>query len=153
MSAPELLATLQARGVALSVNGERLAFDAPAGVLCEVDQLALKEHKPALIALLRLRMAADARRVVGAPGLVAVDRELSRLWQAAKAANPESVITLDGDIFPKVFTDCLPDESAHKACLCENCAPVAPERRRWPAAPRGHRWQGVAQETPAKVAA
>ncbi len=52
MSATELLASLQQRGVLLCVDGDRLRVDAPTGVLSAADRAALAAHKADLLALL-----------------------------------------------------------------------------------------------------
>ncbi len=61
MSAPALLDTLAARGVALDLDGDRLRVDAPAGELSDSDRAAIRANKGALIALVALRAAASER--------------------------------------------------------------------------------------------
>jgi hypothetical protein len=51
MSARELLSMLQRRDVQVSALDGRLAIDAPAGELTDVDRDALREHKPTLLKL------------------------------------------------------------------------------------------------------
>jgi hypothetical protein len=53
MEAAAVLAKLEALGVALSVEGDRLQFEAPAGVLFDVNEL--KAHKAELLPLIRDR--------------------------------------------------------------------------------------------------
>lgn len=53
MEAAAALAKLEALGVALSVEGDRLQFEAPAGVLFDVNEL--KAHKAELLPLIRDR--------------------------------------------------------------------------------------------------
>lgn len=52
MSAHELLASLQAQGVAVAASNGELIVDAPAGVLLPSQRVALKQQKQALIELL-----------------------------------------------------------------------------------------------------
>jgi hypothetical protein len=53
MTAAKLLADLRRVGVVLSVKGERLTFDAPAGALTADLKDAMRRHKPELIGLLK----------------------------------------------------------------------------------------------------
>lgn len=71
MTAGELLAAIEARGVRVAPRGESLAV-APAGVLQEAERRALRAHKAAVLALLRER---QARTVAGA------DWSRVSLWQ------------------------------------------------------------------------
>jgi hypothetical protein len=48
------MADLEARGVRLTAVGERLRVDAPCGVLAATDRDALVQHKPAILAALRV---------------------------------------------------------------------------------------------------
>jgi len=52
MTAAELLQSLTARDVRVEAAGGRLRVDAPAGILTDVDRLALAERKVDLLALL-----------------------------------------------------------------------------------------------------
>jgi TubC N-terminal docking domain len=52
MTLPELQSCLDRLGVKLSLRGDRLAVDAPAGVMTEEIKAALAAHKPALLAML-----------------------------------------------------------------------------------------------------
>lgn len=56
-AASELLAALERRGIRLRVEGERLAYEAPAGTLRDGDRKALLTHKAAVLGLLRERQA------------------------------------------------------------------------------------------------
>jgi hypothetical protein len=71
MSAPALLDTLAARGVALDLDGNRLRIDAAAGELSDSDRAAIRADKSELIALLLIRRALDELADVGggAPAL------------------------------------------------------------------------------------
>ncbi len=48
----ELMAELQARDVTLRLDGEQLAYDAPAGTLTEADLARIGAHKTRIIQLL-----------------------------------------------------------------------------------------------------
>lgn len=52
MTPSELMAELTSRGVRLSVRGDRLQYDAPAGVMTPDLTARLKRHKHELLALL-----------------------------------------------------------------------------------------------------
>ena len=54
MTALELLMDLRRAGVVLSANGDRLAFDAPAGAMTPARREAIRLHKAELLALLVL---------------------------------------------------------------------------------------------------
>lgn len=53
MTAPALLDHLHRRGVRFRVDGDRLRWIAPAGVVTEADLTALREHKANVLAVLR----------------------------------------------------------------------------------------------------
>lgn len=53
MTAAQVLANLQRDGVILRRNGDRLAFDAPAGAMTSKLRALLTHYKPELLALLR----------------------------------------------------------------------------------------------------
>jgi hypothetical protein len=55
MSALDVLHELEARGVRLSLTGDRLEYDAPVGVLSGADLDALRALKPVVLDLLRAR--------------------------------------------------------------------------------------------------
>jgi len=57
-----LRADLEARGVRLTVIGQKLRVDAPKGTLTQADRDALVHHKPVLLAALR----AEAPHAIGA---------------------------------------------------------------------------------------
>jgi hypothetical protein len=61
MTAPALLAALTARGVLLASNGDRIQFEAPAGVLTDSDRHELKRLKPEILALLEKPCTPPAR--------------------------------------------------------------------------------------------
>ncbi len=51
-TATEVIASFQQRGVALTVDGERIRYRAPAGQLTDADRTTLREHKAELVRLL-----------------------------------------------------------------------------------------------------
>ena len=53
MSAAALLNGLHLRGVRLRIDGDRLRWFAPVGVMTEADLAALREHKPDVLAIIR----------------------------------------------------------------------------------------------------
>jgi hypothetical protein len=69
MTPDELIATLRACGAALTVNGDRLKVDAPAGTLTSELRDALAQHKTALIARLMDGSAAHSNQDVMQPEL------------------------------------------------------------------------------------
>lgn len=95
----ELLATLEARSVALTVDGGTL-WVKPAGRLSAAERETVRACKPALVAVVQLRDASTARIVE--PGWIRCDRELSQLWRVALDACPGEVVTIGGEVRPKV---------------------------------------------------
>ena len=53
MTASTLLDRLHRRGVRFRIDGDRLRWVAPAGVMTEADLTALREHKAGVLAVLR----------------------------------------------------------------------------------------------------
>ncbi len=53
MSVETLIDELRRRGVRLHVNGDRLRWFAPMGVVTEADLSALRQHKAEVLAILR----------------------------------------------------------------------------------------------------
>ncbi len=53
MTAPTLLDRLHRRGVRFRIDGDRLRWLAPVGVVNEADLTALREHKADVLAILR----------------------------------------------------------------------------------------------------
>src|SRR5574341_839121 len=62
-SVADLLAALEARGVRLRANGDRLVYEAPAGALTDADREVLKAAKPAVLAYLRSQRASSTTDV------------------------------------------------------------------------------------------
>lgn len=59
MTAEELTREVRRAGVVLKINGDRLSVDAPKGTLTDSVVHALKENKPAILALLAAEEAAQ----------------------------------------------------------------------------------------------
>lgn len=78
----ELMAELQARDVTLRLDGEQLAYDAPAGTLTEADLARIGAHKTRIIQLLRSVETQDAIPIArverGQSSLLALAQQ--RLW-------------------------------------------------------------------------
>ena len=72
-SAGSLLAELRQAGVVLAVNGDRLHYSAPLGVMTPEFLAAVKKHKPALLRLLVEREAAPTPPLLLAPSTPACD--------------------------------------------------------------------------------
>jgi TubC N-terminal docking domain len=53
MTVVELINVLQANGIRLKAQREQLAVDAPRGMITEAIRQAIRQHKPALLALLQ----------------------------------------------------------------------------------------------------
>ncbi len=98
MNSTPLLESLTARGILLSVEGAAL-FAEPSSELTDDDRAAIRANKPQLAALVALRAAVTARLTDS--GHIAVDRELSALWRAAKEMFPGDVVTITGDVIPR----------------------------------------------------
>ena len=60
MTARELLASLEASDVRLSIQGERLVLDAPKGVLSAVRIEEIRPYKPALLAIVAERQVVQS---------------------------------------------------------------------------------------------
>ncbi len=69
MTPLDLLAELERRNVKLTLAGDKLRLDAPAGVLTPELKDAVRRQKPALIALLEAR---EAKRLLETQGWVAI---------------------------------------------------------------------------------
>lgn len=67
MTLDDLLADLTARGVLLTVDGDKLKVDAPAGALTPVLRAALSERKAELLAYLNRASAPAAPEVIRVP--------------------------------------------------------------------------------------
>ena len=87
MTAPELVAAMTARGVTLTVVGDRLRVDAPAGELTEIDSTTLAAHKPALLALLTPAHEPDGAPAELNPALTVAD--VLRVFPDAHVVTPD----------------------------------------------------------------
>ncbi len=87
MIAAAFLADLRSRGVHLDGGGDRLCYDAPAGVLTDSDRAAIVTHKAELLALL----AAEAGYPQPATWLLFSHRLGEELWLARDLAAFERV--------------------------------------------------------------
>jgi hypothetical protein len=61
MSAQMIIDSLWERDIAITLNGDRLKVDAPAGALTDEDRQAIRDHKAELLALLRAKPAERPR--------------------------------------------------------------------------------------------
>ncbi len=82
MTAAELLTNLRARGVRLSVEGERLCFDAPAGVMNPADLEQLSAHKAELLGALKGEAHIDRLLQAACQGLTITPEQLRQELEA-----------------------------------------------------------------------
>lgn len=75
MSAQRLLDQLYRRGVRLRLNGDRVCWFAPVGVMTDADLTALRQHKSEVVAILQ---AADRDRREERAAILEFDAGLSR---------------------------------------------------------------------------
>ena len=75
MSAEHLLDRLYRRGIRLRLNGDRVRWFAPAGVMTDADLAALRRHKPEVIAIIREE---DRDRIEERAAILEFDARLSR---------------------------------------------------------------------------
>ena len=136
MNARELLSSLEADGVRLSIKGDRLVLDAPTGVLTASRIEELRPHKPELLVLLSERriepatveeperdsfddMVEDARRFQrdGRPGpWEAFTMSAEALDGAIEDLSPE--FRADFDLRIGIYRrDGLPDDHARRIAL------------------------------------
>lgn len=80
MNAPELIAELNSRGVRLTVCGNRLRYDAPAGVMTSDLAERMKACKPELLALLANSRPANVERLE-----TYADREVRRFFMVCRS--------------------------------------------------------------------
>ena len=84
MSAQTLLDDLHRRGVRLWINGEKLRWRAPEGVMTEADLSALREHKAEVLAIIREQ---DADGIEERSAIIEFDAYLSRREAERRARN------------------------------------------------------------------
>ncbi len=75
MSAETLIDDLHRRGVRLHVNGDRLRWFGPVGVMTEADLSALREHKANVLAIIREQ---DADQIEERSAIIQFDAYFSR---------------------------------------------------------------------------
>ena len=87
MNAETLIDGLHRRGVRLRIDGDRLRWVAPVGVMTEADLSALRQHKPEVLAILREQ---DADRIEERAAIIQFDAYLSRREAERRARNEQS---------------------------------------------------------------
>ncbi len=86
MSAAALLDGLHRRGVRLRVDGDRLRWRAPVGVMTDADLSALRHSKPEVLAIIREQ---DADRIEERASIIEFDAYLSRREAERRAGNEQ----------------------------------------------------------------
>ncbi len=77
---------LRRRGVRIHVNGDRLRWVAPVGVVTEADLSALREHKAEVMAILR---ESESDRIEERAAILQFDAYLSRREAERRARNEQ----------------------------------------------------------------
>ncbi len=86
MTEEALLDDLHRRGVRFRIDGERLRWFAPVGVVTEADLSALREHKPEVLAIIREQ---DADRIEERAAIIQFDAYFSRREAERRARNEQ----------------------------------------------------------------
>ena len=86
MSATALLDDLHRRGVRLRVDGDRLRWVAPVGVVTEVDLSALRDHKTEVLAIIREE---ERDRIEERAAIIQFDAYLSQREAERRARNEQ----------------------------------------------------------------
>ena len=86
MTASAILDGLHRRGVRFSINGDRLHWRAPSGVMTDADLSALREHKAEAMAIVREQ---DADRIEERAAIIQFDAYLSRREAERRARNEQ----------------------------------------------------------------
>ncbi len=86
MNVSALLDGLHKRGVRLRIDGDRLRWFAPVGVVTEADLSALREHKAEVLAILR---EAETDRIEERAAILQFDAYLSRREAERRARNEQ----------------------------------------------------------------
>ncbi len=86
MNPQALLDGLHKRGVRLRVNGDRLRWFAPVGVVIEADLSALRDHKAEVLAILREE---EADRIEERAAILQFDTYFSRREAERRARNEQ----------------------------------------------------------------
>ena len=84
MNVPAIIDRLHRRGVRLHVNGDRLRWFAPVGVMTKADLSALRQHKAEVLAIIREQ---DADRIEERAAILQFDAYLSRREAERRARN------------------------------------------------------------------
>ena len=86
MSAAAILDDLHRRGVRFRINGEKLHWRAPVGVMTDADLSALRHSKPEVLAIIREQ---DADRIEERAAIIQFDAYLSRREAERRARNEQ----------------------------------------------------------------
>ncbi len=86
MTEEALLDGLHRRGVRFRIDGERLRWFAPIGVVTEADLSALRDHKAEVLAIIREQ---DADRIEERASIIEFDAYLSRREAERRAGNEQ----------------------------------------------------------------
>ena len=86
MTEEALLDGLHRRGVRFRIDGERLRWFAPVGVVTEADLSALRQHKAEVLAIIREQ---DADRIEERAAILQFDAYLSRREAERRARNEQ----------------------------------------------------------------
>ncbi len=86
MNAETLLDGLHRRGARFSVDGDRLRWVAPVGVMTEADLSALRHSKPEVLAIIREQ---DADRIDERAAIIQFEAYLSRREAERRAGNEQ----------------------------------------------------------------
>ncbi len=86
MTEEALLDGLHRRGVRFRIDGERLRWFAPVGVVTEADLTALREHKAEVLAIIREQ---DADRIEERAAIIQFDAYYSRREANRRARNEQ----------------------------------------------------------------
>ncbi len=86
MTASAILDGLHRRGVRLWINGEKLRWRAPEGVVTAADLSALREHKAEAMAIIREQ---DADRIEERAAIIQFDAYYSRREAERRARNEQ----------------------------------------------------------------
>ncbi len=86
MTEEALLDGLHRRGVRFRIDGERLRWFAPVGVMTETDLSALRRSKPEVLAIIREQ---DADRIEERASIIEFDAYLSRREAERRAGNEQ----------------------------------------------------------------
>jgi transcriptional regulator len=86
MNVSALLDGMHRRGVRLHINGDKLRWRAPVGVMTDADLSALRHSKPEVLAIIREQ---DADRIEERASIIEFDVYLSRREAERRAGNEQ----------------------------------------------------------------